>query len=95
MMVICNTEPEKIQYMPLPDGRADVWLRKDIHEDVDDYGGITAWVADEVYFRTNLSKEEVEERFDELYANRGDGSSQADEDEISAEEALQIIMGVM
>ena len=60
------TAPEAIQYMPLPDGYADVWLRQNIEEYTDSEGG-AGWQADEVYFRTALTLEEVTEQFDVLF----------------------------
>lgn len=73
-----NKEPEPLQYMPLPDGKADVWIRKNIREAEmtgEEAGeGIigAAWEADEVYFRTSLDKENILARMDELYENGGE-----------------------
>lgn len=64
-------QPEPIQYMPLPGtDMADVWLRKNItapEEDVED----ACWTADEAYFRTALSKAEIQEHFDTLFERDG------------------------
>ena len=68
MIAIYYEKPEPVMYMPLPDGRADVWLRKNITETKDDMDHV-CWTADEVYFRTGLKESEIEERFDELFEN--------------------------
>ena len=66
--------PEAITYVPLPDGRADIWLRKNIREfsAVEDEEGetvtVTKWAADEAYMRGELSREYVDANFDRLYA---------------------------
>lgn len=69
-----NTEPEAIQYMPLPDGKyADVWLRTNIESVTtkeateDGEAAQVDWQADEVYFRTTLSLDEVTAQFDTLF----------------------------
>lgn len=80
-----STQPDQICYMPLP-GRddADVWLRKNITAPED--GAEDAnWMADEVYFRTALSRAEVESNFDTLF-ERG-GLLTAQDDRIAALEA--------
>lgn len=61
-----NAELTAIQYMPLPDGTADVWLRKNI-EAVTGEEGETYYEADEVYLRTELSLEEVQDKFDDVF----------------------------
>lgn len=73
-----SKEPEKILYMPLPTGEADVWLRENIREvevtqeEYDTETGIvksvtsTQWVAGEAYLRTSLSREEIEASFQEI-----------------------------
>lgn len=95
MKATYNMEPEAVLYMPLPNGKADVWLRKNIQETTEDEA--TVWTADEVYFRTSLDKESIEANFETLYENGGGGTVVAPDpeiDEISVEEALAIIMGV-
>lgn len=64
-----SQKPDKIQYMPLPDGGADVWLRKNIKKQMGSMDGVqyTYYEADEVYFRTNDSKAQIETNFDEFF----------------------------
>lgn len=62
-IVTFDYEPSKIEYIPLPDGSADVWLRQNISRLADDEG----WSADEVYLRTTMAKEDVEANFDALF----------------------------
>lgn len=52
-----TNEPEAILYLPQADGRAEVWLRKNI-EMVETEDG-PMWEADEVQIHTRLSEEEV------------------------------------
>lgn len=63
--VFYDKQPTPIQYMPLPDGSADVWLRKNITaaEDSDEWG----WCADETYIHTGMSLDEVAANFDQLF----------------------------
>ena len=68
--VLYSQMPEAILYMALPDGRADVWLRQNI-EQITDENDDTQWTADEVYFRTTLTEEEVTKGFDALFENGG------------------------
>lgn len=69
-------KPETLTYMKLPDGNADVWLRENI-EEVEDDEGNTQYQCDEVYFRTTLSKDEIEADFDAIFEN---GGTTVDED---------------
>lgn len=61
--VTFDHKPDKIEYMPLPDGSADVWLRQNISRLADDEG----WSADEAYLRTTMAKEDVEANFGALF----------------------------
>lgn len=51
--------PGAVLYMPLPGGKADVWLRSDVEEAEDD-DGRPMWVCEEAYGRTSMSLEEIE-----------------------------------
>ena len=68
--VFFNERPIELLYAALPDGKADVWIRRNIREfaaDEDADGEtvtVTSWVADEAYMRTKLSREEVEANID-------------------------------
>ncbi len=70
MKVQFTDKPSAIMYMALPDGGADVWLRKNINKvTVEDEGEepSTMYEADEVYFRTNESEEYVKKNFEKLF----------------------------
>lgn len=73
MKVYYDTEPEKILYQPLPDGKANVYLRKNITQaersvfNQDKEEKQTVWTADEKSIQTELSKEDVETNFDQLF----------------------------
>lgn len=67
MITHFSEKPIAMLYMPLPNGGADVWLRKNIEQKADDEGG-TYYTAEEVYFRTNEPQSEIEENFEEYFA---------------------------
>ena len=50
--------------MPLPTGKADLWLRKDITEITDPETGDISYSADEAFMRTDVSEAEVRADFD-------------------------------
>lgn len=71
--VYANSEPKKVEYHKLSDGRAFVLLHKDI-EQVDvpyQMGGETVtqkmWRCHEKQFMTDLTEEQVNKQFDMLY----------------------------
>ena len=61
-----TTEPAAISYLSRPDGVAEVYLRRNI-ESFETAEGDTAWKADEVFFETMLSEEEVADQFDNYF----------------------------
>lgn len=73
MKVYYDTEPAKILYQPLPDGTANVYLRKNIAQaerstfNQDKEEKQTVWTADEKNIQTTLSKDDVEANFDQLF----------------------------
>lgn len=73
MKVYYDTEPAKILYQPLPDGTANVYLRKNITQterstfNQDKEEKQTVWTADEKNIQTELSKDDVEANFDQLF----------------------------
>lgn len=64
MRVYYGTKPVNLLYMPLPNGTADVWIRKDIQENED------GWQAEEIYFRTNQSFEEVSNNLNYIFFSK-------------------------
>lgn len=76
--VISNSEPKKVEYHKLSDGRAFVLLHKDIEQVNQTYqmGGnetITqsVWRCYEKQFMTDLTEEQVNKQFDSLYLTAG------------------------
>lgn len=73
MKVYYDTKPERILYQPLPDGTANVYLRRNITQaerstfNQDQEERQTVWTADEKNIQTELSKEDVEANFDQLF----------------------------
>lgn len=51
--------------MKLPNGQADVWLRRNIQQEESDEG--IFWSADEKYIRTGMTLDEVNAQFDALF----------------------------
>lgn len=65
MIVNYDSKPETVQYMKLPNGLADVWLRRNIQqEECDD---CVFWSAEEKYIRSGLTFDEVNAQFDALF----------------------------
>lgn len=80
-------KPETYVYMALPDGKADVWLRKNITEATEkdeDGNKSTHYTANEVYFRTSMTEDEVVASFDAIYEAGG-----TSEDEDTGEEIIE------
>ena len=73
MKVYYDSKPDAILYQPLPDGTANVYLRKNITQaerstfNQDQEEKQTVWTADEKNIQTELSKEDVEANFDQLF----------------------------
>ena len=65
MIVNYDSKPETVQYMNLPNGQADVWLRRNIQQEESDEG--VFWSADEKYIRTGLTLDDVNAQFDALF----------------------------
>ena len=63
MEVYSTDTPKQVQYNKLPDGTAEVWLRKDIIEEVTEEGG-TQYKYKEVMFITSESEESIVANFD-------------------------------
>lgn len=82
MKALYQNKPGAISYMPLPDGRADVWLRENVTETTDEEGN-ACWECDEVSFRTYLSEEEVTVNFDTIFANGGVTVDEDTEEEVA------------
>lgn len=60
----------KVDYFPLPNGFADVFLHRNEAEEVDDEGNIQ-YVAEEVYFQIDQSvtKEQIESNFEYMWSD--------------------------
>ena len=56
-----TTEPDRVSYQPTSEGTAEVYLRRNIEETEE------GWQADEVFFVTRLSQEEVVAQFDSYF----------------------------
>ena len=68
MIVNYDSKPETVQYMKLPNGQADVWLRRNIQQEESDEG--VFWSADEKYIRTGLTERTTCLPESEIHTNR-------------------------
>lgn len=71
---MADDELERVHAEPIAGtGLRDVWLHRDIERDTyedahgEDIETREVWVADEVHLVTNLTDDEIDERFDELW----------------------------
>ena len=73
MKVYYDSKPDAILYQPLPDGTANVYLRKNIEQaerstfNEDKEEKMTVWTADEKQIITTMTKDEVTAGFDSLF----------------------------
>ena len=64
--VTFNEMPETVVFTPLPNGKADIWIRRNIREFAaeEDADGenltVTKWAADEAYMRADTTLEAIE-----------------------------------
>lgn len=60
----------KVDYFPLPNGLADVFLHRNETIKTDEEGN-TIYIAEEVYFQVeqSVTKEQIEQNFDNMWAN--------------------------
>jgi len=82
MLAVYNYKPDEISYMSLPDGRADVWLRKSITETVGEDSN-TVWECEEISFRTALTEEEIIENINVIWENGGPVIDEETEEEVA------------
>lgn len=61
-----SEKPDRIAYYPQKDGSAEAYLRQNIAQEPDEEGGMV-WTADEVFLRTHLSEEDIEEQFESYF----------------------------
>lgn len=85
------TKPERIMYMPLHNGYADVWLRKNIQPETARDGTVDGWVADEVYLRTSMSRADVESDFDRFFKTERTSAQRLDALETAVSDLSSLI----
>lgn len=59
-------KPQKILFMQLPNGEADVFLHKNINRETGE-DGAEIWTAEEAQFRTSKTRDEVVRNFDNYF----------------------------
>ena len=70
-MVYYDHEPEQVKYEVRPDGKAEVWIRRDIRQESTPEGG-QVWVAEEVHFQTVQTQAEIVANADVLFFRNSD-----------------------
>lgn len=94
MKVYYDSKPDAVLYQPLPDGTANVYLRKNIEQaersmfNEGEEEKQTVWTADEKNIQTELSKDDVEANFDQLFLT-------ADFSEPTLEERVSVLESAM
>ena len=83
-----SEEPDRIAYYPQKDGSAEVYLRQNIAQEPDGEGG-TVWTADEVFLRTHLSREDIEEQFETYFEENIETTIE------DLAEAIEILTGII
>ena len=91
VIVSHDMELNEVQYIKIPDNMADVWMRKNIHEEnTNDYGEEITPItcADEIYFRVDsekVSEQDIKDNFEKywIYGLKWrDSSSMTDREKI-------------
>lgn len=94
MKVYYDSKPDAILYQPLPDGTANVYLRKNIEQaerstfNEDKEEKMTVWTADEKQVVTTMTKDEVTANFDSLFLSAGVPTPTLKERVIALERAI-------
>ena len=74
MQISYSPKPyNRVDYFPLPNGHADVFLHRNETTETDEEGNIQ-YVAEEVYFQIeqSVTKETIEENFETYWENKGE-----------------------
>ena len=94
MKVYYDSKPDAILYQPLPDGTANVYLRKNIEQaerSTSNEGKeekMTVWTADEKQIVTTMAKDEVTAGFDSLFLSADIPTPTLKERVIALEQAI-------
>lgn len=83
-----SEQPDRIFYLPLSNGSAEVALRRNIVE-TEDSEGHPMWEADEVKFISHLSRSEIEAQFDSYFLEEPETTIE------DLKEALQILTEII
>lgn len=67
-----NKKHNKVDYFPLPSGKADVFLHKNEYTEIDEDNN-EIHVAEEVYFQVEqgVTREDIEQDFENYWSNKG------------------------
>ena len=94
MKVYYDSKPDDILYQPLPDGTANVYLRKNIEQaerstfNEGKEEKMTVWTADEKQIITTMTKDEVTAGFDSLFMSADIPTPTLKERVIALEQAI-------
>ena len=94
MKAIYYEEPGTLRYMPLPDGQADVWLRREIAA-VSDEDGRTCWECEEVHARVRMTEEAVLAHADEIWTGQAPEPPTTEERVSEVEEGYAMVMDAL
>ena len=95
-------EPVAIEYIKLPDGQNDIWLRKNIvkttristtNEGNEDK--ITIFTAEEAYMRGTVDKDEIEANFDKWFEVAKEWQVQQKNDKINTEKRVEMLEQIL
>lgn len=96
------TKPSVIEFIALPDGVNDIWLRKNIRETThvdttteDNKREITVFAADEVYMRTKVTKAEIEANFDKWFEIAKEWKPQQDSKKMIVEDRMEALEQIL
>lgn len=95
---VFDDRPESLTYSPLPNGKADIWLRRNIREFAAEEGedgerlNVIKWAADEAYMRTVLPVSAIEADLDAAFEKAAKWEQGDDEDRsLSENERISLL----
>lgn len=95
-------EPVAIEYINLPDGKNDIWLRKNITKTTrtnvvieNSKDETTVFTAEEAYMRGTVEKDEIEANFDKWFEIAKEWQLQQNNDKINTEKRIEAIEQIL
>ena len=95
-------EPVAIEYINLPDGKNDIWLRKNIVKTTrtataseGNEDKLTVFTAEEAYMRGTVEKDEIEANFDKWFEVAKEWQIQQNNDKINTEKRIEAVEQIL